>query len=44
MAAAWVQLAVMAAFCLAGAQAKTNPVKVQLLKLEVRAATLLDLD
>ena len=44
MAAAWVQLALVAAFCLAGAQAKTNPVEVQLLMLQARDATQFVLD
>ena len=36
MAAAWVQLVLLAALSMTGVQAKPNPVKVQLLMLEVR--------
>ena len=38
MAAAWCQLAIVAALCLTGAQARPNPVQIQLDMLEVRTA------
>ena len=44
MAAAWIQLVVLAALCLAGVQAKPNPVEVQLLMLEACALPCLHLD
>ncbi len=40
MAAAWFQLAIVAALCLAGVQAGFNPVQIQLDMLDVRLLTL----